>query len=125
MSKRIVILSALAIALCAVYSCTSTREPRTVETTEATKLAKRWKPATGPLMTRWAKDVSPTNVHSEYPRPQMVRKEWMNLNGMWEIQFAGEDKPVPILVPFPPESALSGVMRHGEHMIYTRKFEVP
>src|SRR3954462_13268542 len=83
-----------------------------------------WKPANGPLMTRWTKDVSPTDPHPEYPRPQLVRKDWMNLNGMWEIQFAGEEKPVPILVPFPPESALSGVMRHGEHVIYRRKFEV-
>jgi hypothetical protein len=35
-----------------------------------------WQPARGPLMTRWAKDVSPRNVHREYPRPQMVREEW-------------------------------------------------
>jgi hypothetical protein len=43
-----------------------------------------WQPATGPLMTRWAKDVSPTNVHPEYPRPQMVREKWTNLNGLWD-----------------------------------------
>ncbi len=36
-------------------------------------------PANGPLMTRWAAEVTPTNVHTEYPRPQMVRDEWMNL----------------------------------------------
>src|SRR5689334_25348752 len=87
-----------------------------------------WKPAEGPLMTRWAKDVSPTNVHPEYPRPQMVREKWTNLNGLWdyavvphkpEAQARGPASgyvAIPdkwdgqILVPFPIESALSGGM---------------
>jgi hypothetical protein len=43
-----------------------------------------WKPAPGPLMTPWAKDVSPDKVWPEYPRPQMVRRDWVNLNGLWE-----------------------------------------
>jgi hypothetical protein len=43
--------------------------------------AEPWKPAAGPLMTRWARDVTPENVHPEYPRPQMVRHDWLNLNG--------------------------------------------
>jgi len=43
-----------------------------------------WQPANGPLMTRWATQVSPEKVHSEYPRPQMVRKNWQNLNGLWD-----------------------------------------
>ncbi len=46
--------------------------------------AAEWQPAHGPLATRWAKDVSPTNALPEYPRPQMVRKEWQNLNGLWD-----------------------------------------
>src|SRR3954468_17594293 len=41
------------------------------------------KRADAPLLTRWAKDVSPTNAHPEYPRPQLVRERWMNLNGLW------------------------------------------
>src|SRR3989442_8941119 len=45
-----------------------------------------WQPAKGPLMTRWAKDVSPRNAHTEYPRPQMVRKDWENLNGLWDYR---------------------------------------
>src|SRR5438309_11250856 len=52
-----------------------------------------WKPAEGPLMTRWAKDVSPTNVHPEYPRPQMVREKWVNLNGLWDYAVVPQ-KPV-------------------------------
>lgn len=43
-----------------------------------------WQPAHAPLMTRWASAVSPTNSHPEYPRPQLVRAEWQNLNGLWE-----------------------------------------
>jgi hypothetical protein len=35
-------------------------------------------------LTRWAKDVSPENALPEYPRPMLVRKDWMNLNGLWD-----------------------------------------
>lgn len=93
-----------------------------------------WQPAKGPLMTRWAKRVSPDNVHAEYPRPQMVRKNWLNLNGLWEYAIQPKDEPQPenfdgqILVPFPAESALSGVMKPvGEEnrLWYRRTFEIP
>src|ERR1700730_2909868 len=43
-----------------------------------------WKPVSGPLMTKWARDVSPEKVWPDYPRPQMVRQEWVNLNGLWD-----------------------------------------
>jgi beta-galactosidase/beta-glucuronidase len=94
----------------------------------------RWQPAQGPLMTRWAKDVSPKNAHPEYPRPQMVRKEWRNLNGQWDYAIRPKDESQPaafdgkILVPFPVESALSGVMRQvGEQnrLWYRRVFALP
>ncbi len=93
-----------------------------------------WQPAKGPLMTRWAKEVSPQNAHPEYPRPQMVRKNWFNLNGLWDyaIRPKGEERPATfdgkILVPFPIESALSGVMKRvGEsnRLWYRRTFGVP
>jgi glycosyl hydrolase family 2 len=92
-----------------------------------------WKPGKAPLMTRWAKDVSPQNVLPEYPRPQMVRKEWMNLNGLWEFATIdqvkdppiGKELPDRILVPFCVESALSGVMKHADRVWYRRTFEVP
>ncbi len=76
-----------------------------------------WQPAKGPLMTKWAKDVTPDKVHPEYPRPQLVREKWTNLNGLWDyaIRPADESQPAKfdgqILVPFPIESALSGVMK--------------
>ena len=51
----------------------------------------KWQIAKGPLATRWAKDVSPENVLPEYPRPQMVRKEWTNLNGLWQYAVRPKD----------------------------------
>ena len=95
--------------------------------------AEEWKPAAGPLMTRWADEVTPQNAHPEYPRPQMVRPEWLCLNGVWQLGEAKADEQPPvgknlpgrILVPFPIESALSGVMRHAERLWYRRTFSVP
>jgi beta-galactosidase/beta-glucuronidase len=93
-----------------------------------------WKPAAGPLMTRWAKDVTPANVHREYPRPQLVRNEWECLNGLWDyaIKPKAEGQPSSfegsILVPFPVESALSGVMRRvgpENRLWYRRALKVP
>jgi Glycosyl hydrolases family 2, sugar binding domain/Glycosyl hydrolases family 2, TIM barrel domain/Glycosyl hydrolases family 2 len=93
-----------------------------------------WKAAEGPLMTRWGKEVSPKKVLPEYPRPQMERKEWQNLNGLWEYAIAPMESAQPknfqgeILVPFPVESALSGVMKGLDEKIvlwYRRTFEVP
>ena len=93
-----------------------------------------WKiPSNPPLVTRWTKDVNPKNPLPEYPRPQMVRAQWMNLNGLWEFVEATEKDSPPfgkklggaILVPFPIESALSGVMKHVDRLWYRRTFEIP
>ena len=93
-----------------------------------------WQPAAGPLTTRWTKDVKPTKVLPEYPRPQMVREQWQNLNGLWSYAIVAKDAPQPvtwdgeILVPFAVESALSGVMKPlqpEQRLWYRRTFEVP
>lgn len=85
-------------------------------------------------MTRWAKEVSPERVHPEYPRPQMVRADWLNLNGLWQYAIQPTNAVRPggwegeILVPFPVESALSGVGRQvgpENRLWYRREFEVP
>ncbi|MFD7894667.1 PA14 domain-containing protein [Streptomyces sp. NPDC059743] len=85
------------------------------------------------LTTPWAKDVGPGNAHPEYPRPQLTRDAWQNLNGQWQFAAAeqGERPPVgrtlpeKILVPYPVESQLSGVERHEDRMWYRRTFTVP
>ncbi len=76
-----------------------------------------WKPVAGKIMTSWAAQVSPDNPLSEYPRPQLQRQNnWQNLNGLWQYAIRPrEETSVPktfdgkILVPYPIESALSGV----------------
>jgi len=86
------------------------------------------------LMTRWAKDVSPARVLPEYPRPQLVRKDWLNLNGAWDYAIRPRADAAPaafdgkILVPFPVESALSGVttkVGESNRVWYRRTFDVP
>ena len=94
-----------------------------------------WQPKRAPLMTNWSADVSPESVHPEYPRPQLVREHWLNLNGLWEYAILPKEsgrptawEPEQILVPFPVESALSGVMRlvgPEKKLWYRRTFSVP
>lgn len=102
----------------------------------ATVGAQDWPPTKAPLMTKWAKDISPVEgkVHPEYPRPQLVREHWQNLNGLWEYAIRPKDEAQPtqwdgkILVPFPVESALSGVMKFvgpENRLWYRRTFSLP
>ena len=103
-------------------------------TSHALTAAAEWQPKQAPLMTKWAKDVKPENPLPEYPRPQMVREQWQNLNGLWEyaIRPKAEGRPDTwdgeILVPFPIESALSGVMKlvgPENRLWYRRTFTLP
>jgi hypothetical protein len=94
----------------------------------ASAIADDWKPAPGPLSARWAKDVAPDKVHPEYPRPQMVREQWMNLNGLWDFNPAEKpgNWPQKILVPFPVESSLSGYGKMVDGPVwYRRTFAIP
>ena len=53
-----------------------------------------WKPVEGKYgMTRWAAEVSPKTSLPEYPRPQMVRSRWMNLNGLWKYSVTAKEAP--------------------------------
>ena len=93
-----------------------------------------WRPVPCPgsgstMLTEWGERVTPENVWREYPRPQMVRPEWTNLNGLWEYAITSNatyatvspwDRSEPcrelvqkgeILVPFALETPLSGVGR--------------
>ena len=95
--------------------------------------APEWRVGVPPLTTPWTDDVSPTNALPEYPRPQLTRPEWRNLNGLWEWSAAAPDEQLPVgrtlgekvLVPYPIESALSGLQKHEDRMWYRRTFEVP
>ncbi|OZM74185.1 glycoside hydrolase family 2 [Amycolatopsis antarctica] len=86
------------------------------------------------MTTPWTDQVTPGNALPDYPRPQLRRSRWQNLNGLWEYTVRGIDGSRPpgtegyaerILVPYPPESALSGIGRHDDLMWYRRTFEVP
>ena len=93
-----------------------------------------WQFQPGMIATRWAKQVDPLHVLPEYPRPQLVRKQWVNLNGLWEYSITDTASGLPtkyhgyILVPYPVESALSGVkkaLKPEELLWYKRSFDKP
>ena len=95
--------------------------------------AQEWAPAGNNIKSSWGEQIDPANPLPAYPRPQMVRAEWMNLNGLWnygvadaaEEAFAAEGR---ILVPFAIESSLSGVgreLKKNEALWYEREFTVP
>lgn len=83
---------------------------------QASTHAQSWRIVEGRIKTPWADKLNPESTLPEYPRPQMVRKDWTNLNGLWQYSILPKDQQsVPttlqgsILVPFAVESALSGV----------------
>ena len=90
-------------------------------------------PKTPPLTTPWTGQVSTTNPLPEYPRPQLTRPDWQSLNGIWQFAGASNTDTPPVgqtlaeevLVPYPIESALSGIMRHENFMYYRKNFTVP
>ena len=105
--SRLAGLSAAIVALLAA-ACLQSHEASGAE----------WQPGKGLLMTKWSKEVTPEKAWPEYPRPQMTRERWMNLNGLWSYRITAKDQTaIPaefdgkILVPFCIESPLSGVMK--------------
>ena len=92
-----------------------------------------WAPAGDKIKTEWAEKIDPSNVWAEYPRPQMVRDNWLNLNGLWNYAITPAEAETfsaegQILVPFAVESSLSGVGRSladNQALWYERTFTVP
>lgn len=76
-----------------------------------------WQPVKDRMMTEWGRRLKADSVWQEYPRPQLERADWTNLNGMWDYAVTDTKAKAPaqwagqILVPFCPESTLSGVGR--------------
>jgi len=99
----------------------------------ASPAAQAWQIKPAPLLTPWASQVDPAAPLPEYPRPQLVRAEWLNLNGLWQFQSGDTNDALPtgqnlaseILVPFPMESPLSGVKEYHPRAWYRRTFTVP
>ena len=94
----------------------------------------QWQPAGERIKTEWATQIDPAHVLPEYPRPQMERAQWQNLNGLWQYAVVPKDAAMPdefegeILVPFAIESSLSGVGRRLDdksELVYSRTFTVP
>jgi hypothetical protein len=84
-----------------------------------------------PLYTRWGREIDRECPHKEYPRPQLQRNNWLCLNGPWLYAIRDDEMPEnfdgEILVPFSPESLLSGVGRQllpGQTLWYRREIEV-
>ena len=92
------------------------------------------KPFQSELITQWGETLDPASVWSEYPRPQMRRKKWTNLNGHWDYCVTAIEQKAPpekwtgqILVPFSLESKLGGVeqlLDSTEALWYHRYFEL-
>jgi beta-galactosidase/beta-glucuronidase len=96
--------------------------------------AQPWQPVGDQIKTFWAEHVNPANPLPEYPRPQMERKLWINLNGLWDYALTERGSSVPdafdgkILVPYAIESSLSGVRKRvgeNQELWYQRTFQIP
>ena len=121
------VLLGMAVAVCLASTAMATP-----------KQATAWNGKAAPLATPWTAEVSPVNALPEYPRPQLARPslehpQWMNLNGLWQYaQGDGQGAPPfgqtlkgRVLVPYPIESALSGVQQHADYMFYRQLVDVP
>jgi beta-galactosidase/beta-glucuronidase len=91
----------------------------------------QWKKVPGRISSDWSEKVDPSNPLPEYPRPQMERGNWTNLNGLWNYAVTAKDASGAsswngqILVPFAIESSLSGVGRmvgKDSTLWYNRRF---
>ena len=84
------------------------------------------------LMTKWGKKIDRTKVLQEYPRPNFVRESYLNLNGEWDYcinqKKEAEEYTGKILVPFSPETDLSGVgkiVQPEDYLHYRKSFRLP
>jgi len=97
-------------------------------------MGQSWQAKPNSLMTSWGEHVTPEGVWQQYPRPQLQREAWLNLNGLWDYAVTAKTQVMPksyegkILVPFCIESALSGVKKSflpEDRLYYKREFTIP
>ena len=86
------------------------------------------------LCSRWGKELNREKIWQEYPRPKLVRDSYFNLNGEWDCCFSASAEVQPyeydrkIMVPFSPETVLSGVeelLKPGIYLHYRKIFRLP
>lgn len=94
----------------------------------------QWKPVGDKIKTAWVEKVNPKMPWNVYPRPQLKRTQWVNLNGLWNYAIKDLQSSEPasfdgkILVPYPIESSLSGVgktLTKESILWYNRTFTIP
>ncbi|WP_341405572.1 family 43 glycosylhydrolase [Luteolibacter soli] len=92
-----------------------------------------WQAAPGSMLTEWGEKLTPDTAWREYPRPELAREQWVNLNGLWSYAIspkeatAAPESAGEILVPFAIESSLSGVKKRitaNDAIWYRREFEL-
>ena len=131
-AEMLLTLSALAALLTAVIPATAAGQESTRTERSREKKEMAVHPYKTELITRWGREVAPENAWTEYPRPQLARDSWQNLNGLWEYAITSVNEETPpeawagqILVPFCLESRLGGVQRllqPEEALWYRRTF---
>ena len=108
MNKIKVLLLGVVLSYCAVAISQQTKTSNVYQRKEVT------------IPTRWSSQITLSKVLPEYPRPQLVRSNWTNLNGLWDYAITSNTETSvsnydgKILVPFPVESSLSGVKKRLE-----------
>ena len=114
-NANIFLAALLAVLLLLFYLCViSTKKP----------------PVLQELITPFEDDLSKENPWNDYPRPQLKRKSFISLNGIWNLEYTSKDKVAhieKILVPFPPESRLSGLgdrFKNVDVYSYARTFNI-
>ncbi|MEV0845777.1 AbfB domain-containing protein [Streptomyces sp. NPDC049954] len=125
--RRLTLLAALFALLAPLLVALGTASPAQAATAA-------WTPKPAPMTTPWTNQVPVDKPLPEYPRPQLTRPDWANLNGIWDFAVTGRDAGQPaqftdqIRVPFVAESALSGIQRkitQNDKLWYKRQFTVP
>ena len=130
----VLVISVIALIAAAIFIFLYFDKDKNENNEDNTANEWKWKPAGDRIKTRWTEKLDQNKIWQEYPRPQLERKDWINLNGPWKYSIRTGDSLSPnphdgyILVPFPVESSLSGVMKSftkDDILWYEKDIEIP